>query len=86
MTASVPLPAWTMMIAVRGFDSEATKSSICSEDDEAGLRVGVHQLFGARVGAVEHGDRVALAGGEVAGEVRAHHRQTDDSDVGGCFL
>ena len=28
MTASVPLPACTMMIAVRGFDSEATKSSI----------------------------------------------------------
>ncbi len=31
MTASVPLPACTMMIAVRGLDSEATKSSIDSD-------------------------------------------------------
>ena len=30
MTASVPSPACTMMIAVRGFDSDATKSSIDS--------------------------------------------------------
>jgi len=28
MTASVPFPAWTMMIAVRGFRSDAAKSSI----------------------------------------------------------
>ncbi len=30
ITASVPLPAWTMMIAVRGFASDATKSSMLS--------------------------------------------------------
>ena len=28
MTASVPLPAWTMMIATRGFFRLATKSSM----------------------------------------------------------
>jgi hypothetical protein len=31
MTASVPLPACTMMIAVRGFDSDATKPSMSSD-------------------------------------------------------
>ena len=30
MTASVPAPAWTMMIAVRGRESDATKSSMSS--------------------------------------------------------
>ena len=31
MTASVPAPAWTMMIAVRGFWSDAAKSATDSE-------------------------------------------------------
>ncbi len=31
MTASVPLPACTMMMAVRGFDSDATKPSMSSD-------------------------------------------------------
>ncbi len=87
MTASVPLPACTMMIAVRGFASESANSSYAFGGDEAGLGV----LGGERVGllraAVEDGDRVALAAREVAGEVRAHHRQPDDSDVGlGCIF
>lgn len=35
ITASVPRPAWTMMIAVRGVASEAAKSSIVSEATKA---------------------------------------------------
>ena len=47
MTASVPLPACTMMIAVRGFARQATNSSMSSLGDEPGLRVLGDQLFGA---------------------------------------
>jgi hypothetical protein len=44
--------------------------------DETGLGMLVHQQARAFRGAVVHGDLVAFATGEVAGEIRAHHRQT----------
>ena len=52
--------------------SGRTPASGCSSSERLGLLVA----------AVEDRDRVALAAGEVAGEVRAHHRQSDDADVG----
>ena len=42
----------------------------------------VHELFGTGVGAVEHGDLVAVVS-EIACEAAAHGSQTDDADV--CF-
>ena len=47
------------------------------------LRLGVlgEQRLGLRVAAVVHRHRVAFTAGEVAGQIRAHHRQSDDTDV-----
>ena len=42
----------------------------------------VHELFGTGVGAVEHGDLVAVVC-EIACEAAAHCGQADDADV--CF-
>ncbi len=49
--------------------------------DELGLGVLGDEFVGLGAAAVEHRDRVALAAGEVAGEVRPHHREADDADV-----
>jgi hypothetical protein len=54
--------------------------------DEPGLGMVLHQLSRALGRPVEHRDGVALASREVAGEVRAHHGQPDDSDVRGAGL
>jgi hypothetical protein len=40
------------------------------------------ELTGALRGAVEHGNHVALATGEVPRQVATHDGQTDDADVG----
>ena len=50
---------------------------------EFGLRVLGEQLVGLRTRPVEHSDRVPLARREVAGEVRTHDGESDDSDIGG---
>lgn len=51
--------------------------------DEAGFGVLGEEGLGLLVGAVVDSDRVALATGEVAGQVRPHDGESDDSDVGG---
>ena len=48
---------------------------------EPGLGVLVDERARAFGGAVEHGDRVALAAREVAGEVGPHDRESYDADV-----
>ena len=83
ITASVPRPACTMMIAVRGFVSEAANSAYVWAATKPRLGVLRHESLGLLPRAVEDRDRVALAAGEVAGEIRAHDGEADDSDVGG---
>jgi hypothetical protein len=74
----VPAPACTITIAVRGLASEAANASTVSL---AGLgMVGGERARLLRRAVVDR-DRVAVAAGEVAGEVRAHHGEADDPDV-----
>jgi hypothetical protein len=49
--------------------------------DEARLGVLLDEVGGLLGGAVVHRDRVALAAGEVAGEVGPHHREPHHPDV-----
>ena len=49
--------------------------------DEAGFGVLGDELVGLGPRAVVHRHRVSFAAGEVAGQIRAHHRQTDHADV-----
>ena len=74
-------PALTMMIAVRGLASESASSSTvaASRTPPRGAPRGAR---GLRRRAVVDRDGVALAAREVPGEVRPHHGETDDGDVG----
>ena len=54
--------------------------------DDDGFRVLLEERLGLRIRAVVHGDRVPLAAGEVAGEIRAHHRQSDNTNVRDSLL
>ena len=56
---------------------------VAERGHEPGLGVISDELVGLRPRPVEHRDRVAFARGEIASEVRSHHRESDDSDVGG---
>jgi hypothetical protein len=52
-------------------------------DERALLAVVAHDQLGPRVGAVEDGDSVTVAG-HVAGKAAAHHCHADDPHLSGC--
>ncbi len=81
MTASVPGPALTMMMILRGRIEGGDEVVGASARDERAVRA--VRLEGASVRAcvrLKHGDGVPVTG-EVAGKVAAHDGQADDTDV-----
>ena len=85
MTASVPAPGLHHDQGGARLRERCGEGRVVGAGHEPGLGMLVHQRLRLLVGAVEDRDGVPGAAGEVAGEVGAHHRQSDDSDIG-CFL
>ena len=69
--ASVGSPALTMMMAVRGSRLSTNSSRVFAGKNSPSVPCSFMRLFGTGVGAVEHGDLVAVVS-EIACEAAAH--------------
>ena len=83
ITASVGLPAWTRMMALRGLASDAANSSrvLAPTRPPGVLGFSATNLSVFSDGAVVNRDLEAVVG-DVEREVLTHHGEADESDVG----